>query len=137
LKRLQRVPDVHHLTFLPTCSSTNPTPDGIPTAKSGRRIATQAPLDRAMSAPAPTQRWNRSTFDSGQAPSHGMTPVCSRSRMAAACAARGHRGRKPQPLLTGLYETGKSEREAALARHHAAVRPDGPRDLDLDEAQTI
>src|SRR4029077_19577552 len=80
-ERLQRVPDLHRLTFLPTCSSTNPTPDGIPTAKSGSRIATQAPLDRAMSAPAPTQRWNRSTFDSGQAPSHGMTPVCSRSRM--------------------------------------------------------
>jgi hypothetical protein len=40
-ERLQRVPDLHRLTFLPTCSSTNPTPDGIPTAKSGSRIATE------------------------------------------------------------------------------------------------
>jgi hypothetical protein len=30
--------------------------------------------------PAPTQRWNRTTFHSGQAPSHGMTPVAAGRR---------------------------------------------------------
>ena len=40
-ERLQRFPDLHRLTYLPTCSSTNPTPNGIPTAKSGSRIATE------------------------------------------------------------------------------------------------
>ena len=50
IERLQRAPDLHRLTFLPTSSSTNPTPDGIPTAKSGSRIA--KPFTAERSPPA-------------------------------------------------------------------------------------
>ena len=89
-ERLQRVPDLHCLTFLPTCSSTNPTPDGIPTAKSGSWTASAtAPLDRATSAPFagadPAVGTGRSSVRPSAVARHDAG--CSRSRMASACLA--------------------------------------------------
>ena len=54
----------------------------------GHRVVAEPGFDSGEgqgSVPSFTQRWNRSICWSGQAPSQGMLPARSRSRIAVAC----------------------------------------------------